>query len=99
MNTHNSSPHAQNAVGPDNVSNVSAAAMMAASDPTMTGLDPIRWSTNPPSTAPTAATTLAAAPKIRTSAWVSPYALTPSTAPKAKMAASPSRNIALATRK
>ena len=73
--------------------------MIATSDPTMTGLDPIRWSTNPPSTAPTAATTLATTPKISTSACEMPYTLTPSTAPNAKIAASPSRKSALANRK
>ncbi len=42
---HTQQPTAQDAVRPDNVSNVAAAAMMAASDPTMTGLDPIDGAT------------------------------------------------------
>ena len=45
----------------------SPAAMMLASEPMMTGLEPIQSSRNPPKTAPTAATTLAATPKISTS--------------------------------
>ena len=74
-------------------------AMMLASDPTITGLDPIRSSTSPPTTAPNAATMLAATPKISTSAGEIPYTLTPSTPPKVNRPASPSRNTAAASRK
>ena len=77
---------------------VSPAAMMLTSDPMMTGLDPIRSSKNPPKTAPSAATTLAATPKISTSAGEIPYALTPSTPPNVNTPARPSRKTALATR-
>src|ERR1700743_2244104 len=72
MNIHNSSPHTQNATGPESSIKVSATATMATNDVTMTGLDPTRWSTKPPSTAPTAATTLAATPKISTLACEMP---------------------------
>src|SRR5258708_1332266 len=91
MNRHRTSPHSQKDSGPDSVTKMSATVMIAASDTTMTGLDPIQWSTRPPTTAPNAATTLAATPNTNTSAWVRPYALTPITAPKANIAVSPSR--------
>ena len=98
MNRHNSRPVTQNARGPDKASMASPDAMMAASDPMMTGLEPTRSSKNPPKTAPSAATTLAAIPKIRTSAGEIPYALTPSTPPNVNTPARPSRKTALAIR-
>ena len=72
MNRHSSKPHTQKASEPDRAIKVSAAVTITMSDPTMTGLDPIRWSTNPPSTAPTAATTLATTPNISTLACEMP---------------------------
>src|ERR1700733_1245884 len=99
INRHNSSPKTQNKRGPDTAIKVSPTAMMLASDPTITRLDPIRSSINPPSRAPTAATTLAATPNISTAAGEIPYALTPSTPPKVNTPVSPSRNNALDSRK
>src|SRR5208283_3981500 len=99
MNMHSNSPHTQKATEPDSTIKVSVTTTIATSDATMTGFDPVRWSTNPPSTAPTAATTLATTPNISTLACEMPYTLTPSTAPNAKIAASPSRKSALANRK
>ena len=64
----------------------------------MTGLAPTRSSSRPPTTAPIAANVEATIPKIRTLPWESPYTLTPSTAPNAKIPAKPSRNTALTTR-
>src|SRR5574337_1308171 len=98
MNTQSNSPQAQNARGPDSVIKVMPTVIIATSDPTMTALDPIRSSSSPPSTAPTAATTLAAIPKISTSPAETPYTLTPSTAPKANTPDRPSRKTALASR-
>ena len=42
MNRHSISPHTQKATGPESTIMVSVTAMIATSDPTMTGLDPIR---------------------------------------------------------
>ena len=98
MNRQSSSPQIQKATGPDSVIRVSPTAIIEASEPTMTGLDPNRSSTSPPSNAPTAAITLALTPNSSTSAFEMPYALTPSTAPNAKTPARPSRNTALASR-
>ncbi len=64
-NRHSSSPQTQKASAPDNVINVSPTAIMATSEPTMTGLEPSRSSRMPPSTAPTAAITLALTPNSR----------------------------------
>src|ERR1700759_2086172 len=47
MNRHSSRPVIQNARGPDNAIMASPAAMMLASDPMMTGLEPTRASRNP----------------------------------------------------
>src|SRR5271166_7072061 len=99
MNRPSISPHTQNASTPDRDSSVSPAAIIAASDPTMTGLDPTWSSSRPPSTAPTAATVLALIPNSSTSACETPYTRTPRTAPNANTPDSPSRNTALASRK
>ena len=64
----------------------------------MTGLEPTRSSSRPPSTAPIAATMLAHTPNTSTSACDTPYTLTPSTAPNANTPVSPSLNTALANR-
>src|ERR1700753_616125 len=66
MNSASSRPHTQNATEPDSTISVSVVAKIAASDTTMTGFDPIRWSMEPPSTAPIAATKLATTPNIST---------------------------------
>ncbi len=70
----------------------------AASEPTMTGLEPTLSSSRPPTTAPIAATTQAHTPKISTSACETPYTVTPNTAPNAKIPVSPSLNTALANK-
>ena len=98
MNRQSSSPQIQKAMGPDSVIRVSPAAIIEASEPTMTGFDPNRSSTNPPISAPIAAITLALAPNNSTSAFEMPYTLTPRIAPNAKIPARPSRNTALASR-
>jgi hypothetical protein len=71
---------------------------MAASELRMTLFEPTRSSNSPPSTAPTAATTLAATPNSSTFAAEMPYTLTPNTAPKVNTPVNPSRNTALASR-
>src|SRR5690625_3806854 len=96
-NRHSASPQIQNSSGPEPLSNTSPTAIMAASEQVMTGLGPTRSASTPPDTAPTAATMLTHTPKISTSACDTPYTLTPSTAPNAKIPVSPSRNTALAT--
>ena len=63
MNRHSNSPQTQNAMAPDSVSKVEPTAIIAASEPMMTGLEPTRSSSSPPSTAPTAATTQARHPE------------------------------------
>ena len=66
MNRHSNNPQIQNATAPDSVINVSPMAIIAVSEPTMTGLEPSRSSSSPPSTAPTAAITLALTPNSST---------------------------------
>ena len=66
MNRHSNRPQIQNAAAPDSVIRVSPTVIIAVSEPTMTGLEPIRSSSSPPSTAPSAATTLALTPNSNT---------------------------------
>ncbi len=57
----------------------------------ITVLGPIRSSIRPSTSAPTAATTLAATPKMSTVSWAIPYTVTARIAPKVNTAVSPSR--------
>jgi len=68
MNKHSSSPHTQNTAAPDRAISVTATAIIAINEPTMTDLEPSRSSSRPPNTAPTAAITLAPTANNRTSA-------------------------------
>src|SRR5918997_3440922 len=92
-------PNTQNISGPDTNSSTVAAAIIPSSDTMITDFGPTRSSNRPPATAPTAATTLAATPNSSTSPARMPYTPTASTDPTVKIAASPSRNSALAPRK
>src|SRR5690349_12062774 len=98
MNGHNISPHTQKATAPDNAISVTATVIIAINEPTITSLDPSRSSSRPPSTAPTAAITLAPTPNKSTFAAEMPYTLTPNTAPNVATPVSPSRNTALASK-
>src|SRR5262245_16553196 len=98
MNRHNNSPHTQNAAAPDHAISVTATVTIAVNEPTMTGFEPSRSSSSPPSAAPTAAIRLAPTPNNNTSAAEIPYTLTPSTAPNVATPVSPSLNTALARR-
>ena len=60
-------PQTQKATGPDDTSRAVPTTISALSEPTITGLAPMRSSSRPPSSAPQAATVDPITPKIRTS--------------------------------
>ncbi|SHY37633.1 Uncharacterised protein [Mycobacteroides abscessus subsp. abscessus] len=93
------SPQIQNAGCPVRNIITMPSETITASEPTMMPLEPNRVSTNPPTTAPTAAITFPATPNSVISAperWNTPLAIT---GVSANIATIPSRKIALATRK